>query len=214
MKLTARPMRFSYKVVLGLLFGISFQSHITAQTTIENFTGTDEMVVEAWFFKGITEDYRFNIFSLNEVVHNYDSEENIFLSYTVFGYDVWKGFGPLLGARLVEGRSSGLAGIQYAKGGDRFLLTTNFSAEIRENPFLERYLLTQYRFPLTDQLNFFGQFQNSTNFNEDAHSFSLQRLRVGLSWKKLQFGVGLNSYQFGDNWDFDSNQGGIARLEF
>lgn len=185
-----------------------------AQTTFETFGGTEEMVIEAWFFKGLTDDYKLNVFSLNEVVHDYDSDQNTFLSYTVFGYDVWKGFGPLLGTRIMEGRTSGLAGIQYGKGGERFFITTNLATEIRDDPFFEWYILTQYRFPINDHLSFFGQFQNSTNFNDEAHDFSLQRLRIGLSWQKFQFGLGLNTYQLGADWTFESTPGGFLRLEF
>ena len=199
-----------------ILFGILLVMYkvSSAQTTIETFAGTDEMVVETWFFKPITEDYKFSIFSLNDVVVDYETEDSEFVSYTVLGYDVWKGFGPVVGGRIFDGRASALAGVQWAKAGEQFFITTNVTTELRDNPFYEFYLLAQYRFPINETLDFFSQFQNSTNFNSDSHDLSFQRARVGLSWNKFQFGIGLNTYQFGENWDFESDPGFFLRLDF
>ncbi|UOY06503.1 hypothetical protein L0P88_21585 [Muricauda sp. SCSIO 64092] len=185
-----------------------------AQTTIETFSDTDGMIIEAWFFKPLTEDYKFTIFSLNDAVIDYDSETAEFVSYTVLGYDAWKGFGPVLGGRVFDGRTSALAGIQWNKAGEGFLITTNITSEVRDAPLYEWYLLTQYRFPLNQKLGFFGQFQNSTNFDGNGHLFSFQRLRVGLSMKTLQFGLGLTTYQFGNDGDFEADPGIFVRLEF
>ncbi|MEM6380808.1 MAG: hypothetical protein AAF705_21700 [Bacteroidota bacterium] len=195
--------------ILWLLAQIGY-----AQTTIEAFAATEEMVVEGWFFKPLTEDYRFSIFSLNDVVVDYETEGAEFVSYTVLGYDVWKGFGPVVGGRIFDGRASAVAGIQWAKVGEQFLINTNVTTELRDNPFYEFYLLAQYRFPISKKLNFFSQFQNSTNFNNEAHSFSFQRTRVGLSLQKFQFGLGINTYQLGENGDFDNDPGLFVRLEF
>ncbi|WP_422083656.1 hypothetical protein [Ulvibacterium sp.] len=193
---------------------IAIITNSTAQTTIETFAGTDELIIEAWFFKPLSRDYKFTIFSLNDAVIEYDTEEAEFVSYTIIGYDVWKGFGPVSGGRVFDGRASALAGIQWANTGERFLITTNITTEIRDAPFYEWYLLAQYRFPLNEKLNFFGQLQNSTNFNSDSHLFTFQRLRVGAGLKKFQFGLGLNTYQFGNGWDFEIDPGVFLRLEF
>ncbi|MEO1012206.1 MAG: hypothetical protein AAFX53_12925 [Bacteroidota bacterium] len=195
-----------------LLFAFWKASH--AQTTLETFAGLDEMVIESWFFKPLTSDYAFNIFSLNDVIIDYDTEETAFVSYTVLGYDAWKGLGPVVGSRVFEGRASALAGVQWAKTGEGFFITTNFTTEIRDNPLYEWYLLAQYRFPINDKMGFFSQFQNSLNFNGDGHLFTFQRLRIGLSWDTLQAGLGLNTYQNGEDWDFESDPGFFIRLEF
>ncbi|BFP43153.1 hypothetical protein FGF1_39980 [Flavobacteriaceae bacterium GF1] len=197
-----------------LLLLVAMVTKNSAQTTIETFSNTDGMIIEAWFFKPLTEDYKFTIFSLNDAVIDYDTEVTEFVSYTVLGYDAWKGFGPVLGGRVFDGRASALAGIQWNKAGEGFLITTNITTEVRDAPLYEWYLLAQYRFPLNQKLGFFGQFQNSTNFDGDGHLFSFQRLRVGLSVKTFQFGLGLTTYQFGNDGDFEADPGIFVRLEF
>lgn len=202
------------KIVLGLFALVSFIQNSFSQTTIESFFATEEMVVESWFFKPLTEDYKLSIFSLNDAIIDYKTEDASLVSYTVLGYDVWKGFGPVVGGRFFDGRASTLTGVQWAKAGKQFLITTNFTTELRNNPFYEFFLLAQYRFPLNEKLGFFSQFQNSINFNNKAHEFSFQRLRIGLSWKKYQFGLGTNTYQYGENWAFEIDPGLFIRLEF
>ncbi|PRX54602.1 hypothetical protein [Flagellimonas meridianipacifica] len=202
------------KNVLGLFVFIAFTQKSFSQTTIESFFATEEMVVETWFFRPLTEDYKLSIFSLNDAVIDYETEDASLVSYTVLGYDLWKGFGPVVGGRFFDGRASTLAGVQWAKAGEQFLITTNFTTELRNDPLYEFFLLAQYRFPLNEKLGFFSQFQNSTNFNSQVHEFSFQRLRIGLSWKKYQFGLGTNTYQYGENWDFEIEPGLFIRLEF
>ncbi|MBP2831094.1 hypothetical protein J8281_02740 [Aquimarina sp. U1-2] len=185
-----------------------------AQTTLEAFTTADNLTLEGWFFKPLNEDYKLTLFSLNEAIVEYNTEETTFVSYNVIGHNVWKGFGPVVGARILEGRGSALAGIQWAKASEKFLITTNFTTEVRDNPFYELYILAQYKFPIDEKISFFSQLQNSTNFNNDRHDFSFQRLRVGISWKKYQVGAGLNTFQFGDDWDFEIDPGIFVRVEF
>ncbi|MGD1840987.1 MAG: hypothetical protein ACFB0B_08845 [Thermonemataceae bacterium] len=205
-------MKLKSLFLFGILWLLTQMGY--SQTTLETFAATEEMVVESWFFKPLTDDYKFSIFSLNDVVVDYETEGSEFVSYTILGYDVWKGFGPVVGGRIFDGRASALAGIQWVKAGEQLLISTNITTELRDNPFYEFYLLAQYRFPISKKLNFFSQFQNSTNFNNDAHSLSFQRTRVGLSLQKLQFGLGINTYQFGEEGDFESDPGLFVRLEF
>ncbi|WP_299530192.1 hypothetical protein [Ulvibacterium sp.] len=202
------------KVVLGFFAVFACRQQSFSQTTIESFFATEEMVVESWFFKPLTEGYELSIFSLNDAIIDYKTEDVALVSYSVLGYDIWKGIGPVLGGRFFDGRASALAGVQWAKAEEKFLITTNFTTELRNEPFYEFFLLTQYRFPLNENLGFFSQLQNSINFNSEVHEFSFQRLRIGLSWKKYQFGLGTNTYQYGENWDFEIDPGIFLRLEF
>ncbi|UJH66090.1 hypothetical protein [Allomuricauda sp. SCSIO 65647] len=202
------------KLVLGVILLLTFTPNNYSQTTLETFFGMEEMVVESWFFKPLTENYEWSIFILSDAVIDYETEEASLVSYTVLGYDVWKGFGPVSGGRFFDGRASALAGVQWARAGEQFLITTNLTTELRSQPFYELFLLAQYRFSMNEDLGFFSQFQNSINFNKDSHEFSFQRLRLGLNWKKYQFGLGTNTYQYGEDWDFEIDPGIFVRVEF
>lgn len=199
---------------LFIILFLAFAKASFAQTTLEAFTTPDNLTLEGWFFKPLTEDYKLTLFSLNEAILAYDTEETTFVSYNVIGYDVWKGFGPVIGARILEGRGSALAGIQWAKASKKFLITANLTTEIRDNPFYELYFLAQYKFPINDKIGFFSQLQNSTNFTDNGHDFSFQRLRAGISWKTYQVGAGLNTFQYGEDFDFEIDPGIFIRVEF
>ncbi|WP_299364046.1 hypothetical protein [Winogradskyella sp.] len=203
----------TYKsIFLSCILSVSFQISY-GQTSIETFSSEDNFIVEAWWYKVIEANPKFNVFSLNEAIHNYGIEETFFMNYTIVGYEISKGFGPVAGARFLSDRVSGLAGIQYAYYTPIFFITTNITGELRSNPLFEWYTLLQYRPKLTEKLKLFAQFQNAMNFDESGNDFSLQRLRVGLDFKWLQAGFALNTTQTGKDWDFDAEPGLFLRLE-
>ena len=202
------------KFFLPILFLFVLSKACIAQTTLETFFATEEMTVESWFFRPLTKDYKLGIFSLNDATIDYQSEEANFVSYTVVGYDIWKGFGPVLGSRFFSSRASAMAGLQWSKSNENLLIVSNFTTEIRNEPYYELFLLTQYRIPLNNHIGLFSQFQTSTNFNSKIHDFSFQRLRIGLDWNIYQFGLGSNTYQLGKDRNFESDFGFFIRLEF
>lgn len=200
------------RILLTCIFLFFFKASI-AQTTVEMFTSDDNLIMEAWWFKTLEANPRFNFFSINEAIHNYDLETTQFMSYTIAGYEIAKGFGPVVGVRFLQNRTSALGGFQYAHYTPVFFITTNFTSEIRDRPLFEWYALLQYRPKLTEKLKGFVQFQNSINFNTNRHDFSFQRLRVGLDFGFLQGGLALNTTQLGEDWDFDIEPGVFLRIE-
>ena len=200
----------SFFRICGILF---FVKTSLAQTTMEVFSSDDTLILEAWWFKTLEVNPKFNFFSINEAIHNYDLETTQYMSYTIAGYEIAKGFGPVLGARFLQNRASGLAGVQYAKYSPVFFITTNFTSEIRNNPFFEWYMLLQYRPKFNEKLKLFTQFQNAINFSSEGHDFSFQRLRIGLDFGFLQGGLAINTTQLGKDWVFDTEPGVFLRME-
>ena len=205
-------MRIPKHLVFCIAF-LVFANKNYAQISIEASSSDENFIVEAWWFKTLEINPKFNIFSLNEAIHNYEIKETQYMNYTVIGYEINKGFGPVVGARFLENRVSGLAGIQYAYYTPTFFIATNITSELRSNPFFEWYILLQYRPQLSETLKLFTQLQNGINFNEEGNDFSFQRLRIGLDFNFLQAGLALNTTQLGKNWDFDAEPGIFIRLE-
>ncbi|MEM8907203.1 MAG: hypothetical protein AAGD05_05090 [Bacteroidota bacterium] len=185
-----------------------------AQTVVEAAFSAEELIIETWWVKALDNKYKWSLFNLNEANYNWDTQATSFVSYAVLGYDAWKGLGPALGYRISGARASLLAGLQYTFYQKDFFITTNFTSEIRDHPFFEFYLLTQYRKKWFKKSAFFGQWQSSINFSEAGHDFSFQRLRLGLDWGLVQLGVALNQVQVGKSADSKLHPGVFARLQF
>ncbi|MEO1022885.1 MAG: hypothetical protein AAFW89_10090 [Bacteroidota bacterium] len=200
--------------LLFILFLLSLgQGKAYAQFVIEPFVASEQTVVETWAFKTIDPNKQFNVFNLNEAAYDHDRETTSLFSYTVFGVDIKKGFGPALGWRFTPGYAAFLGGLQYSIYTKSVLVTLNLTSEFKKNPNIEGYALAQYRFQLSEQLGFFSQLQWSTNVADGNHDFSFQRIRVGLDLAPFQFGLGINQNQFGTNLDNEVFPGLFTRIE-
>lgn len=197
---------------LGLfIFFNAFKS--SAQFVLEPFSGKDDFILESWYFNTIDSARKVSLFALNEVKYNYDAKQSNLLSYGLIGYDLKNGFGVVSGWRISEHSTSALAGFQYGYYRKDFLAYVVVNTELKRDPSMEAYTLLQYRKKLNKKLKGFSQFQSSTNFTNDGHTFSLHRLRLGLDFGKIQAGVGLENTLVGEDYHRTTAPGVFVRLE-
>ncbi len=205
--------RRSFKTIyLGVgLFLLALQS--SAQFVVEPFVSGDKFILESWYFNTVDEAHRLSIFTLNEASYDYNTENTSILSYGVVGYDLKGGFGPVGGWRMSQQGSAAIAGVQYGKYGENFLLYSNVNAELKDDPSFEFYVLAQFRPQITDKFKAFSQLQVSMNFTQDDHAYSLYRLRLGADLGKIQTGFGLEQTAAGPNWAYNATPGVFLRME-
>ncbi len=201
------------KSVLFLTLLIVSQRQAQAQFVLEPFVSNDDFILESWYFKTIDESKRFSVFALNEAKFNFDTDQSTVLSYGLVGFD-WKGgFGPVTGWRASENGTAALAGFQYGVYRENFLAYMTVNREVKSDPNYEFYSLIQYRKPINEKLKGFSQLQISKNFQDNNHTFSLYRLRLGLDLGKFQTGIGIEQNMIGEGWDHKINAGLFVRME-
>ena len=210
--LSLNGARLTKSILLSVL-GLVISQQSFSQYVLEPFVSDDNMILESWYYNTITESKRLSLFNLNEVNYNYDTESSSLLSYGVLGYDLAKGFGPIVGWRLSALSSATLAGVQYGLYRENFFAFFYLNSELKNNPNFEFYTITQYRPQITDRFKGFGQLQISKNFNEDMHTYSLYRLRLGADLGKIQTGVGVDQTFAGGDWESNIAPGVFLRLE-
>ncbi|MEL7119750.1 MAG: hypothetical protein AAFO07_09925 [Bacteroidota bacterium] len=193
---------------------ITFTQVGNTQTVLESSLTDDRFTVETWWTKPIDKQYKFVLFNLNTAEYLFDLDQSQFMSYSVLNIDVWKGLGPVIGTRILQDKVAGLVGIQYTFFSQTVFITTNFTTETKSNPDFEFYTLAQYRPKLSRLLNGFIQTQLSFNFNANQHLFSFQQIRLGPDFKTYQFGLAINQFQLGSNWENEVHPGIFFRLEF
>ncbi|MBV6647484.1 MAG: hypothetical protein KI790_18645 [Cyclobacteriaceae bacterium] len=200
--------------LLGTLIFFGLTHQLSAQDVIESSIGEEFFNVETWITKPLTKDYKLSIFSLNTAERNLDLDQTNFMSYTIVSYDLFKGFGPTVGTRILKDRVVALGGPQYTYYSERFLFTANFTSEFKSSPDFEFFSILQGRPKLNEKLDGFLQGQFSFNFNSDQHLLSFQYLRIGADLGMIQTGLAFNQFQFGEDWDYDIQPGLFLRLEF
>ena len=201
-------------LLVGLPVAILCVRKAHAQDVVEASIGSEFFNVETWITKPLVKDYKLSIFSLNTAERNLDLDETNFMSYTIVSYDLFKGFGPTLGTRILKDRVVALGGPQYTFYSERFLFTANFTSEFKSNPDFEFFSIIQGRPEVSKKLDGFLQGQFSFNFNNDQHLLSFQYVRIGADFGMIQTGLAFNQFQFGDDLDYDFQPGLFLRLEF
>ena len=199
-------------VFILLLVVTSFQ--IKAQTVLESTVTDETFIMETWWTKSIDKEYKFVLFNLNTAEYNFNLKEATFMSYSILNIDLFKGFGPVVGTRVLKDRVVGLGGFQYTHFREGIFITANFTSELRGNPDFELFSLIQYRPQITEKIKGFTQGQISFNFNSQSHIFSFQQLRLGVDLGLIQTGFALNQFQFGQDWLYNIQPGFFLRLEF
>ncbi len=206
-------MKWTIIIVFILLLVVtSFQ--IKAQTVLESTVTNEAFIMETWWTKSIDKEYKFVLFNLNTAEYNFDLKEIIFMSYSILNMDLFKGFGLVVGTRILKDRVVGLGGLQYTYFREEIFITTNFTSEFRENPDFEFFSLIQYKPQITEKIKGFIQGQFSFNFNSDTHIFSFQQLRLGADLGLIQTGLAINQFQFEQDWLYNIQPGFFLRLEF
>ena len=124
-------------VFILLLVVTSFQ--IKAQTVLESTVTDETFIMETWWTKSIDKEYKFVLFNLNTAEYNFNLKEATFMSYSILNIDLFKGFGPVVGTRVLKDRVVGLGGFQYTHFREGIFITANFTSELRGNPDFELF---------------------------------------------------------------------------
>jgi hypothetical protein len=134
-----------------------------------------------------------------------------------YNHEKLKGFAPVLVGQVLSWGVYPKAGIQYAHIRKNMTVFTWLVCETLEKPDLDYFLLFRYTPKLSEKINLFTQVESVNAFptvSTDNYSFT-QRLRLGLSIKSYQFGVGADFNQTGNStFAKTSNVGGFIRHEF
>ncbi|WKN41499.1 hypothetical protein [Tunicatimonas pelagia] len=207
-------MKTYCSTLLFLLVGFIIHVPLYGQTVLETAATDENLIVETWWIKPFDDEYKLSLFSLNTAEYNYDSEESIFMSYSLLNYNLFKNWGPAVGTRLLPDRAVALSGVQYSFYREEFFVTANVTSEIKRSPDFEVFSIVQYRPRFSEKVKGFFQGQFSFNFNAETHLFSFQQFRLGGDFGLIQTGIALNNFQFENDWEYDFQPGLFFRLEF
>jgi len=102
-------------------------------------------------------------------------------------------------------------GIQYFQRINDFSLYGMTSVSLQENPDAEISIVLGYNPQLKDEVALTFNVENFTNFGEEGHNYSLQRLRAGLKIKRFSFGPALDLNESADKITY--NVGGFLKID-
>lgn len=183
--------------------------------SIEIMPGTENVFVDVQFLKPLKQnDYRFSVFSRTRGIVDYENNANI-LSAAYVSYTSKPGVGfSLIGSMSSFSGASSAVGVNYLKAGKNYSVFALAAVELQNEPGYSFFSIAKYFPRISENCKGYFSLELFTLFNRFGHQISVERARLGLDYKRLQFGLGANLDQFGEAFSFGGNYGIFIRKEF
>lgn len=199
----------------------------SAQLPVEVFTGHKKVTADIMFFRFFKnkegKNSRFLFFNRNRASIDYKMTKTTnlpqfgFTEAISYNHERLKGFAPVVVAGILNRGVSPKAGIQFARVKKDLTIFSWLVSETLEDPNIDLFFLGRYTPQLSGKLNLFSQvelFQSFPTVKRNGFSV-IQRFRLGLKIKAVQFGAGMDLSQSGRNdWVTTVNTGVFLRYEF
>lgn len=208
-------MKEGFLVPLLICFGPDL---LTAQVASEIFAGHQALANSMLIFSDIENAGKVSFFNLTffQVDHN-DQENNTYEIYQTATFNLNPTWGIAGGGRFLDDQFIPLLALSYQIAKDHFYFNLFPAAQFNTQSNQMEYSLFGILF-LTPRINerwkLFSQLAFEPLFNMEEHIYSYQQIRIGLEYKNLiQFGLGANIDQSGNQFTFNQNYGIFIRKE-
>jgi hypothetical protein len=210
--------KYILAVVLILAFAVKINAQELAQKPIpiELLLGNNRLGLQSIINKNLPESKRFSFFSVTNFESDYSQNSNSldFINNSQISFEIYKGFGISSGGNInkVTGLSPTL-GLQYVFANPKWLFVVTPNLIFTKGNTTSFLSILEYKPKLTDQLKVYSRVQGLYNHNikSSAHERSYLQLRIGLEYKKYQFGLASNLDYFGPSRSFKENYGVFIR---
>lgn len=202
------------KVSLSIFFITILLSQGIAQS-LEGMGGHKRIFMDAQWLKPLSEDYRWTLFSRSRATVDYEEDQTDLFTGAYLNYTTKSGFGGTVLGRIGSRGAGGDVGIHYFKSTKNFMVYALPTVEINEKFTYGWFSIMRYRPTLNDKWKLYTSLELFSTFEEGDHIASVQRIRLGLDFKKFQFGFAMNLSGLGEDYDIrDENLGIFLRREF
>lgn len=188
-------------------------SGLNAQS-LELMPGTERLFMDLQWLKAFDKNYKATLFSRTRLTLDYNNSPDIF-NGTYINYTSNLGIGPSLIAAISESEARGEAGIHYFKKNHNLSVFALTSISLEEDPSFSWFSILRFRPEINEQIRLYSSLELYSLFNGGNHIFSVQRIRLGLDIKTIQFGFALNMSGAGTDYQNQFyNPGLFIRKEF
>ena len=200
-------MKQLFTIVLVSVSTLSFGQ------SLELMVGHERLFADVQWLKFIDTDKQFSLFSRTTATVDYEYNTSLF-SGAYLNYTTKVGIGGSLVGRVTGNGASTDVGLHISKGAQNWMLFGIASISLKSELEYMWFSIFRYTPPLKDDWKLYSSVELFTLFNQNTHIISVQRIRLGLDYKGLQFGAGGNISQLGTDWVNGTNIGGFVRKTF
>lgn len=207
------PSKWMRWLCLLLLFTV-FQQQSKAQS-IEIAAGNHNVFANVQWFRFIDTAGHWSVFTRGIGNISYENNADLFLG-GYFNYMTKSGFGATVVARIGTFDSGGDAGGHFIKTGKNWSVAIFATVGIGLARQLQYTVFSNlsYTPKISKNLNLYTNLELYSQFINQGHVYSVQRARLGLSWKKWQIGAAADFVELAQDFLMTYNIGAFIRKEF
>lgn len=181
--------------------------------SFELMTGHEAVFVDVQWLQFFDDDKQFSLFSRTRATSDYNSSGDVFTG-AYFNYTTRTGIGPSLVGKINRSGVHADAGVHLFKSRPDYMLFALVSMGIKTEPEYSWFSIFRYTPSINENMKLYTSLELYTLFVEGRHQFSVQRIRLGISRDKLQFGLAANLNYYSEQWILDDNLGVFIRKVF
>ncbi len=200
-----------------ILVIILFFYHKSCAQSVEIMTGNNFVFVDIQFLKSFDKKYQTTLFSRTRARPTYNDEKNniSFFSGAYLNYTIKKGFGGSLIGRIDNFGSDVDLGIHFYKKTKTISIFILPSISLTAKNVYSWFSIIRFRPALNEKWKIYTSLELFTAVKKNDHLLSTQRARLGLDYRKFQFGLAMNISEFGNGFKLNNeNYGVFLRKEF
>ena len=198
---------------LILIFGWISISSISFGQSLELMLGHERLFADVQWLKFIDEDKHWSLFSRTRATLDYENNTDLF-SGAYLNYTLPIGVGGSLVGRIGNSGAGTDIGVHIFKAKPNWMLFGLASVALKKDFEYSWFSIFRYTPILKKDWKLYSSVELFSLFRQNNHLVSVQRLRLGVDYKALQFGIGANFSAFGADWSTTSNIGGFVRKAF
>ena len=185
-----------------------------ASQSLELMPGTERVFVDAQWLKTFDEERKWSLFSRSRGTSDYDENTDLFTG-AYLNYTTSSGVGGTVLGRISKAGAGGDVGIHWFKANGTWMVYALTSVAMSADLSYGWFSIVRYTPAIDDNWLLYTSLELFSNFGEQGHVASVQRIRLGMSRSGYQFGLGLNLAGIGKAYSrTDSNPGIFIRKQF
>ena len=181
--------------------------------SFELMPGDKRIFADIQWLKPLDKQYKWTLFSRTRATVDYDNNTNLF-SGVYLNHTTKSGFGGSIIGKIGANSGGVDAGVHLFKSKPNWMLFAVVSAGVKSE--LEYSWFSIFRFtpPLNEKWKLYTSLELFTLFNRGNHLISVQRMRLGLSRKSVQFGLANNLSEASNDLIANNNFGVFIKKTF
>ena len=176
--------------------------------------GTERIFVDAQWLEFMDEEHKWSLFSRSRATTDYRENTNLFTGAYI-NYTTRTGIGGTVVGRISSQGAGSDAGLHLFKASGKGMIYALASLGLSKDLSYSWFSIMRYTPALSEKWDLYASLELFSNFDKVGHVASVQRMRMGVSRKGVQFGLALNLSGLGQNYENrDSNPGIFIRKQF